>query len=124
MWGAIWGRKGHCIWRGVGLQVKIFVPSMAMDMKRPHWATLLLAWGLDTKQIHFAVSSLEIPLALRWPALGISWELFNKNEAQRRNDKVSDFNPKWENSRCFILSKGLREKKQLAAATDLATDTC
>ena len=44
--------------------------------------------------------------------------------AQRRDGKVADFNPKWENTRCFILSEGWREEKQLAAATDLATDTC
>jgi hypothetical protein len=50
--------------------------------------------SLDVRQIDVVVLSLEIPLALRWPVLGISRELFNKNEAQRGNDKVSDFNPK------------------------------
>lgn len=58
------------------------------------------------------------------PVLGTSWKCFNKNGTQRRNDKVSDFNLKWENTRCFVLSEVSREEKQLAAATDLATDTC
>lgn len=85
-------------------------------------------WGQEAAlacQVAIRIIALrQGPPGSLFPAPGISWQLFNKNGAQRRVGKVADFNPKWENTRCFILSEGWREEKQLAAATDLATDTC